>query len=236
MTSLNELVPLAEHFHSVQGEGEWVGTPMHFIRLSGCPVGSEATKDFITLGKGAIPILEDGVRGSKCKTYDGRFFDCDTNFHQNIKTSFWDLLEETYEKRICLTGGEPLAHLGKSWFRAMLKHAEAKEIHVHIETSGTIYDPEIYQKAGIWVTVSPKYRVLEQCLEKADEVKLLVDENFRLSNVPNVVFERKFGVFVCPINGEKNVNQKNVLECMALLTEHPEWKLSVQLHKFIGVR
>src|SRR5712664_1804313 len=110
------LVPLAEHFHSIQGEGEWVGTPMHFIRLAGCSVGARATAEFYNHGfpqtpqPAELPILQDGSRASMCRTYDNRFFTCDTNFHLTEKVPLQNLLDETYEKHICLTGGEPLNH------------------------------------------------------------------------------------------------------------------------------
>lgn len=32
-------LPVMEHFHTLQGEGRWTGTPAYFIRLAGCDVG-----------------------------------------------------------------------------------------------------------------------------------------------------------------------------------------------------
>lgn len=225
------LVPLAEHFHSIQGEGHWVGTPMHFIRVAGCPVGVKATSDFVNFNLGTIPVLESGKRGSKCKTYDGRYFDCDTDFHLNEKISVEDLIAETTERHICLTGGEPLAHQRAPWFAQLVEFANKKFIQIHVETSGTI-EPEF---SSPWYTIAPKYGWTSAAIKMASEIKFLVDENFDINLLPP--FDREFThVFLCPINHEHSVNLENVQRCMNLLKDHPTWRLSAQWHKFIGVR
>ena len=33
------MIPVMEHFYTLQGEGRWAGTPAYFIRLAGCDVG-----------------------------------------------------------------------------------------------------------------------------------------------------------------------------------------------------
>lgn len=230
------MVPLAEHFHSIQGEGFWVGTPMHFIRLAGCPVGAKATQSYIAQGRlktnqPLLPILVDGTTASKCQTYDGRFFDCDTNFNLSEKMHVEALLEETYEKHICLTGGEPLIHQNSAWWYELCRSFENRGGMIHIETSGTIIPVYVW---GAWITIAPKFGFLPEALEAASEVKLLVDEEFKLSMIPAV--ERHQRVYLSPINDEKTVNQKNVDLCMELLKVHSDWFLSAQWHKFLGVR
>jgi organic radical activating enzyme len=230
---MSSLVPLAENFHSIQGEGVYVGTPMHFIRTAGCTVGAKASRDFLasnTLHN--LPILNDNTVGSKCCTYDRRFFDCDTNFRRNASTHVSRLLEETYEKHICLTGGEPLNHQYSEWWEELFYGASAAGIRIHIETSGTI---DIQRCTGAWITVAPKYGVLKSALQQADEIKFLVDEQFDLNNLPD--FDDRWSqIFVSPINDEKTVNQDNVARCMEILKQRPTWRLSAQWHKFIGVR
>jgi organic radical activating enzyme len=230
---MSSLVPLAEHFHSIQGEGVHVGTPMHFIRTAGCSVGALASREYLkenTLHN--LPILNDNTVGSKCRTYDGRFFDCDTNFKRNATMSVEALLAETYEKHICLTGGEPLNHQHSEWWEELFFGASAAGIRIHIETSGTV---DIHKCTGAWITVAPKAGVLKSALIQADEVKLLVDEHFDLNNIPSFD-DRWIEVFVSPINDEKTVNQANVARCMEILKQRPTWRLSAQWHKFIGVR
>lgn len=228
---MSNLVPLAEHFHSVQGEGHWVGTPMHFIRTPGCPVGSRATADFVAANFGTIPILQSGKRGSKCQTYDGRYFDCDTDFHLNLSRTVESLLEETWEHHICLTGGEPLIHQNQAWWKELFLVANERRIMIHIETSGTIQPNEKY---SAWLTVAPKANFLQMVVFGANEVKLLVDEHFDIDKMPHVNDYQH--VFLSPINGEKTVDHSNVERCLDILQEHPNWKLSAQWHKFLGVR
>lgn len=230
------LVPLAEHFHSIQGEGMWVGTPMHFIRLAGCLVGQAATKTAKEEGWFAFPILSNMHPQSYCRTYDGRYFGCDTDFGLAEKVSVESLISETHEKHICLTGGEPLAHLGKRYFEALLEQAKLAKIWVHVETSGTIWDEEFFCGQGPeWITVAPKFGVIDSCIFEANEVKLLVDENFDVAAAPKKAMEHP-QLFFCPINGENEVNQKNVALCMNLLQQFPNARLSCQWHKFLGVR
>lgn len=237
--SSKTLIPLAEHFHSIQGEGLFTGTPMHFLRTSGCPVGAAATKAYIGQGQLAtnqplIPVLETGASASMCRTYDNRFFACDTDFRHIEKVSIWNLVVETYEAHICLTGGEPLAHQKSPWFEELFDYADNRGMTVHIETSGTILlNP---WRTNAWLTVAPKYNYDYRMLALADEIKFLVDENFDIKHLPEHLDECKAQIFLCPINDEKAVNLRNVAICMNLLKDHPRWRLSAQWHKFLGVR
>lgn len=220
-------LPIAERFHSIQGEGTWVGTPMHFIRLAGCPVGAKATRAF----NGTLPILSTGNKASMCQTYDGRYFVCDTDFSLDEKLSVDELLGETHEKHICLTGGEPLAHMKLDAFQELFDNARDNDIMIHVESSGTINWMPPY---GHWLTVAPKMGYLREMLHRADEIKYLVDENFDLGKVP-IDFDA-LNIFLCPVNGELTVNQENVQRCLKILEKRPNWRLSFQSHKFLGLR
>lgn len=236
---MSSLIPLAEHFHSIQGEGLFVGTPMHFIRIAGCPVGAKATRDYIGQGRLAtnqplIPILENNTRASMCQTYDGRFFPCDTDFNSYEKIPVEDLVNETQEEHICLTGGEPLAHQKSLWWVELLQYAAYRGIRLHVETSGTILLNPVPPR--MWITVAPKRNYDYKMLALADEIKFLVDDDFDLANLPEGIEACGATIFLCPINDEKVVNLRNVAICMELLASHPKWRLSAQWHKFLGVR
>src|SRR5438128_6523990 len=139
------LYSITEHFTSVQGEGFWVGTPMHFVRLAHCPVGK--------------------TRGM-CTNWDGKQFVCDTgpsykppfgaewhNYEEvNDRvdgTTIWSWLDKC--KHLCLTGGEPLAY-----DLLDIIHKIPDGARLHIETSGTITHPGITKYGNVWVTLSPK--------------------------------------------------------------------------------
>lgn len=233
------MLPIAETFHSIQGEGHHVGTPMHFIRLAGCPVGKKATDEFDNQQEvTAYPlvVLENGLPGSKCQTYDGRFFDCDTDFSCHTYKSAQELVGETWEKHICLTGGEPLIHQRNLVSSGFFAEAFAKRIQIHVETSGTVQLVEpLYHDTRIWVACAPKAGFLPEMIVRADEVKLLVDEHFDPSKLPLGVYNHP-RVFLSPINEEKTVNQENVARALGFLRDFPHWRLSAQWHKYLGLR
>jgi len=226
---MEHTLPLAERFHSIQGEGTYTGTPMHFIRLAGCNVGQ-----FVTDSQ--LPVLQSGKLAATCKTYDGREFFCDTDFSLNARWSPEALIDDTYEQHICLTGGEPLLHQKNPALNRLFVAAAKREIMIHIETSGTIdIDWNLFDLGPeIWISCAPKFGYLPNMIDNADEIKLLVDENFDLTKIPEGL-ERK-RVFLSPVNNEKDVINENLWKAIEILKSHPGWRLSAQLHKYIGVR
>lgn len=231
-------IPLAEHFHSIQGEGHWVGTPMHFIRLPGCNVGQ---LQYASKGDSSrSPTLPSGKPAWKCRTWNGTEFWCDTDFNKYSEVDSADLLAETWENHICITGGEPTNHLHvidffvQNWARGNMNRL------VHLETSGT---KAFVKYPQLWVTVSPKQNCFPEAVLDADELKLLITSTTE-DRFPTEFNEVPL-VFLSPINGPGTVQgdinnpvfSKGALtRCHELLQTHPDWRLSVQLHKYLGVR
>jgi organic radical activating enzyme len=239
-TEVGKGLPIAETFHSLQGEGTYVGTPMHFIRLAGCPVGKKASIESSKTGfeENHLPILSSGVIGSMCQTWDGRFFPCDTDFSCHTYKTVDELIGETWEKHICLTGGEPLIHQKSLIEQGFFQQAFQKGIQIHIETSGTVLiDTRLVPDKRVWLTVAPKWNCKGEMLDIADEIKLLIDEgwnedNWAIMTSPHICPN----IFVSPINEEKTVNQENIKLALAVLRSHPTWRLSCQLHKLLGLQ
>jgi len=238
-TSRDKGLPIAETFHSLQGEGTYVGTPMHFIRLAGCPVGKKASKDWGEKHNAleGHPILSGGATGSMCQTWDGRFFTCDTDFSCHTYKTVDELIGETWEKHICLTGGEPLIHQQSLISSGFFQQAFRKGIQIHIETSGTInLISALQHNKRVWITVSPKWDCLDSMMMLANEIKFLVDKEWDEEKVAVMLHPGMENVFVSPINGEKTINQENVKLALAVLQSHPTWRLSCQLHKLLGLQ
>lgn len=102
-----DLLPVVETFHSVQGEGFWSGSSAFFIRLAGCDVGC-----------------------SWCDTKHS--WPMDRHPMQAVSA----LVESAIAARpfmVVITGGEPLMHNLNELTRA-LKRAG---LRVHVETSGS---------------------------------------------------------------------------------------------------
>lgn len=234
--------PVAEEFHSIQGEGNWTGTAMKFIRLAGCTVGRPKIHSLWDEGEDVELPSQGPVRYSSpadpfplvtgrkpwlCHTYDGRPFWCDTDFNKSYSKTETELLEDVYEQHICVSGGEPLMHD----LTDLVQLARSRNITVHLETSGTIRLPIL----TMWVTVSPKQEALEEVIERASELKLLVDKDFNPGTLSPAMMRHGL-VYLQPINYEKEICQKNVDKCLGLLRQFPQWRLSLQIHKMIGQR
>lgn len=231
--------PVAEIFQSIQGEGQWVGTPMLFVRTAGCNVGKPAKALKVTT---PFPMLPVGREASACTTFDGRIFPCDTDYNRNYITSIEDvikLVQTCSYRHVCVTGGEPFLH--SEVLEELFYELASRDIVMHVETSGTImpnsreWDEHTGICPGYWLTCAPKLGALSKMIERADELKLLVDENFDVYKLTPEMREHR-NVFLCPINSIDDINNENVKRCVGLLNQFPHWRMSVQIHKFFNWR
>ena len=233
---MNEEVsyPVAEIFHSPQGEGYWTGALCCFVRLAGCNVGKPYTSE-------AKKTLGLEVYQERCTAWNGQSFPCDTNYKMSKKMTVDEIMKEVGKTtRMLLTGGEPLMHDVKPLIRAAWNKGKA----VHIETSGTLplnfeqdFDYDI-QKGTLWIAVSPKQNYLSWVLDRADEIRVLIDRDFDEEDFL-VQFARYMPsgkLFIAAVNDEHKVNMENVQRCLQLQLKYPRLRLSLQTHKFIGVR
>ncbi len=126
---------------------------------------------------------------------------------------------------VILTGGEPLAQRATP---ALIDALRAAGRRVHIESNGTI---DVPLPPDVWLTVSPKERLHPAMAARANEVKLIVD-----GSVPEAwtaSFPPATPIFLQP-EGNKPAN---VALAVAAAKRRPaRYRLSLQTHKFIGVR
>ncbi|MFZ4556590.1 MAG: 7-carboxy-7-deazaguanine synthase QueE [Pseudanabaena sp.] len=100
-------LPIVETFHSVQGEGAWMGTNAFFIRLAGCDVG--------------CPWCDTKISWNVKK-------------HPQIEIA--DLVIEAVNANpaiVVITGGEPLMHD----LTELTNQLKMKGLRLHLETSGS---------------------------------------------------------------------------------------------------
>jgi 7-carboxy-7-deazaguanine synthase len=126
---------------------------------------------------------------------------------------------------VILTGGEPLA---QAVTPALIAALQADGRRVHIESNGTI---DVALPDGVWLTVSPKERLHPAMAARANEAKLIVD-----GAVPETwlaAFPATTPVFLQP-EGNKPANVALAVE--AAKRNPARYRLSLQTHKYIGVR
>lgn len=235
--------PIAEVFTSPQGEGQYAGTMMTFVRLAGCTVGKRYPKEMYEERIEGVETSPGSVQRrvqnplpmytEKCTLFDGREFPCDTDYRKHEKLTVAQILERVPGdvNRVCITGGEPLMHDLSSLLRAVMF---GKAWFAHLETSGTIQPTYmgLIRDPNCWLTVSPKLGVIDLMVEVADEVKILVDENFNWATL-SMHMKNHRKLYLQPVNGENTVNGENLKRVMELQKEHPHARVSVQLHKVL---
>lgn len=205
-----------EIYYTLQGEGMQVGRPAVFCRFSGCNLWSGVSDDRVE----AICqfcdtdfVGTDGVGGGQ--------FETATELAARIAAS-WPEADSCARRFVVCTGGEPLLQLDSAVVDAL--HDEGFEIA--IETNGTVKPPP-----GIdWVCVSPKSRA--KCVvEFGDEFKLVFpqegDDPGRYERLQFTHF------FLQPMDGPHR--DRNVKLAVEYCLRHPQWRLSLQTHKFLGL-
>ena len=126
---------------------------------------------------------------------------------------------------VILTGGEPLA---QAVTPALIDALRADGRRVHIESNGTI---DVALPADVWLTVSPKERLHPAMAHRANEVKLIVD-----GRVPAEWLARFPAATPAFLQPEGNKPANIALAVDAAKREPSRYRVSLQTHKFIGVR
>ncbi|MGH7708195.1 MAG: 7-carboxy-7-deazaguanine synthase QueE [Vulcanimicrobiaceae bacterium] len=155
---------------------------------------------------------------------------CDTDYAVRSFASIADVVAQVRElggncPMVVLTGGEPLIQTESS---GLIDALRADGRRVHIESNGTV---AVDLSADVWLTVSPKERLNPRMAARADEVKLIVDGRVPIEWIAQ--FPPATPIFVQP-EGNKPANV--ALAIAAAQADPARLRLSLQTHKFIGVR
>ena len=208
-------LPVVECFHSLQGEGEHAGRSAYFIRLASCKVGCPW-----------------------CDTKDS------WNSELHPQQSLIDLSTQTAKAQeegaafVVITGGEPLHHnldhLCKE-IRESTLNQENKSIPIHLETSGV----DMLSGNPDWITLSPKrhYPPRLDNLLSCQELKVVIqnseDLNFakKMADLIKNNGKIKPQLFLQP--GWEN--EEGQILAIKFVKNNPDWRLSMQTHKWLGV-
>ena len=207
---------LKELFYTLQGEGARAGRAAVFARFSGCNLWSGREAD----RPSAICTFCDtdfvGTDGP-----GGGLFD-DLGALADALRACWDAgAEAPGDAYVVFTGGEPLLQLDA----ALIEACHARGFEVAVETNGTLAAPE-----GLdWICVSPKAGApLVQ--RSGDELKLVFPQRLGPDELDQLEF-RHF--FLQPKDDPQR--RDHTVATAAWCMAHPRWRLSVQMHKLVGI-
>jgi 7-carboxy-7-deazaguanine synthase len=206
-----------EIFYTLQGEGAQAGRAAVFCRFAGCNLWSGREVDRAAAICQFCDTEFVGVDGS-----GGGKFESADSLAAAVERQ-WPRDASAGRRFVVCTGGEPLLQLDASLIEAL----HARDFEVSVETNGTIAAP-----AGVdWLCVSPKAGA--QLVQRSgDELKLVYPQaGFDPGQFVSLGF-RHF--FLSPMDGPSRAENTElaVKYCM----EHPQWRLSLQTHKFLGIR
>lgn len=207
-----------EMYYTLQGEGAQSGRPAVFLRFAGCNLWSGRERDRST---------------AVCQFCDTEFVGTDGQGGGKFSSAtqlaaaaarLWPKSEVLASPYVVCTGGEPLLQLDRAAIDAL--HAHGFEIGV--ETNGTIAAPQ-----GLdWICVSPKAgaNVVQR---SGNELKLVypqLEPEAQPERFEALAFTHHF---LQPLDGADK--DKNTLAAIQYCLQHPNWKLSLQIHKLIGI-
>ncbi|MCB0694553.1 MAG: 7-carboxy-7-deazaguanine synthase [Saprospiraceae bacterium] len=203
-----------EIYYTLQGEGAQTGRPAVFCRFSGCNLWSGREED---RHDAICSFCDTDFRGTDGPG-GGRY--SASELADRI-LSFWPDDSGVPPYVVC-TGGEPLLQLDK----ALVEVLHQAGIRIGVETNGTVLPP-----AGLdWVCVSPKAGS-ECVLTTGDELKLVYPQSGAMpEQYVNWAFSH---FFLQPMDGPDR--EENTRQATAYCMAHPRWRLSVQMHKVIGI-
>ena len=205
---------IKELYLTLQGEGAHSGRPAVFCRFTGCNLWSGREQDRRT----AICRFCDTDFVGTDGDHGGRF-----ETAQDLAETVAALWTGTGNPYVVCTGGEPLLQLDELLIKAL--HEQGLEIAV--ETNGTIPVP-----VGIdWVCVSPKANT-KIIVTSGDELKLVYPQ---LGADPQQFEHLDFSHFYLqPMDGPRL--QQNREMAIRHCQNHGRWRLSMQMHKLLGIR
>jgi 7-carboxy-7-deazaguanine synthase len=200
-----------EIFHSIQGEGYHSGKSAIFIRMHGCNEHCE----FCDTKQG--PIKDPTSLGAIMKKVND--------------------LNPLGDSIVVITGGEPTMQNLLPLVNALRRD----EFYVCIETNGFDIAQFPRYKGWVhywfhsysdpnWITLSPKQHVFEVTM--IDELKLLYGGNCTIDNANHAI--KSVVRYLQPVY--RNGILIDLPDIIRFIKNNPEWRLSLQIHKMIGIQ
>lgn len=204
-----------EIFLTLQGEGAQAGRASVFCRFAGCNLWSGREQD---RASAVCQFCDTDFVGTD-GTLGGRYVTADEL--ADIIAAQWT--GDNANRYVVLTGGEPTLQLDA----ALVDALHARGFAIGVETNGTIMPPE-----GLdWICVSPKAGA-DLVVRKGHELKLVFPQaEAAPEKFADLAFER---FSLQPMDGPDVV--ENTTRAVDYCLKHPQWRLSLQTHKTLGIR
>ncbi len=220
------LYPINEIFYTLQGEATFAGLPSVFVRLQGCNVGCAfCDTKYTWKSKDENVVSKEEVLA---KLNDSEKY---ANF--TVDSLLQEIRKYKNCRHVVFTGGEP-AMFNLSEVMGIL---ENQGYMTQIETSGT---EELKVSTNTWVTLSPKinmpgHKTLKStAIYRADEIKMPIGRMEDLGKLKEFLSEYNIkdkSIWLQPISCNKKATQI----CVNAALQN-NWRVSVQIHKFLEIR
>lgn len=210
---MDTLYRVNEIFYTLQGEGAHMGIPAVFVRFSGCNL--------------------------RCPWCDTEFTDATPMTADEIVAQITDLYDLPNERRkmVVLTGGEPSLQTDEALVNAL----HAAGFYISVETNGTRPLPD-----GIdWITCSPKEGT-HLALRRVNEVKVVYTGTYDPEIWRQHLEAEHWLLQPLRFTGEwliehavdewEDDRNDNLDDTVRYILAHPFWRLSIQVHKIVGLR
>ena len=206
-----------EIFSPLQGEGGQAGRPAVVCRFTSCNLWTGRERD---RHRAICQFCDTDFVGTD-GTGGGRFATA-ADLAAAVTKQWQGLPHPRSAPLVVCTGGEPLLQLDANAVAAL--HTEGFEIA--IETNGSLPVLETID----WICVSPKADA-PLVVTKGNELKVVIpQDNQRLSEYAALDFEY---FLVQPMDGpSRDINTKLAIDWCK---RHPQWRLSMQTHKYLNI-
>lgn len=204
-----------ELFLTLQGEGVRAGRRAVFCRFAGCNLWSGRERDRASAVCRFCDtdfVGTDGAGG-------GRF--ADAAALADAVVAHWGAGDAL--RYVVLTGGEPMLQVDDALIAAL--HDRGFEIA--IESNGTLPVPRSID----WICISPKAGSTT-VQRSGDELKLVWPQpGSDIADMERWAFAHRL---IQPLDDARRAD--NMCACVDLVIERPDWRLSLQTHKLLGIR
>jgi len=206
-----------EIYYTLQGEGARTGRAAVFCRFAGCNLWSGREEDRADAACWFCDtdfVGTDGPGGGRFATADA----LSAALAACWRAAAGDAPARPY---VVFTGGEPLLQLD----RDVVDACHRAGFEVAVETNGTIEPP-----AGVdWLTVSPKPDST-LVVRAGSELKLVYPQEVTPESVAGLDFEV---FYLQPLDGPEAA--ANTARTLDYCRRHPQWRVSLQTHKLLGI-